>query len=146
MTIFINKKELKGNKGIGYISEPDELEKQIVGTWCKPGIDHCFTDKESFEKAVRRNKETLQSGRYETFFTPRNYRFSTEAKNRKETLYFIFEDHTTRQTGRLRQQHREKGPLATIDEEARTHLFLSPRRYKVLKARLKRGLTTPERN
>jgi hypothetical protein len=56
--------------------------------------------------------------------------FSTRAKDREETLYF--EDQDTKQTGRLRQQHR-KGPLARIDKKPKRHRFVSKKRYKCLK-------------
>lgn len=140
MTISI--KKMTDSEVDGFVkqidSKADDHEKGIVQEWRRSEINHCFKDKKSFKKAVRRNKKTLQSGTYEEFFIPRNYRFSTKAKHRRETLYFRFEDLTTRQTGRLRQQH-PKGPLAKIDENARTHLFLSKTRFKFLKARLKRG-------
>jgi len=64
------------------------------------------------------------------FFTPRNYRFSTKAKDRDETLYF--EDPTTKQTGRLRQEHKE-GKLAKIDGKAKRRKFVSKKRYEFLK-------------
>jgi hypothetical protein len=66
---------------------------------------------------------------HETLFTSSNYLFSTKTKHRKETLYF--EDRTTKQTGRLRQEHR-KGPLQRIDEKAKRHRFVSKKRYEFL--------------
>jgi len=66
---------------------------------------------------------------HKSLFNSSNYFFSTEAKDRKETLYF--EDRTTKHTGRLRQQH-ERGPLARIDGKAKRHLFVSKERYKFL--------------
>ena len=65
-----------------------------------------------------------------TLFTSSNYLFSTKAKHRKETLYF--EDQTTKQTGRLRQEHKE-GPLLKIDGKAKRHVFVSEERYKSLR-------------
>jgi len=64
-----------------------------------------------------------------TLFIPSNYRFSTKAKGRKETLYFV--NPTATQTGRLRQQH-QSGPCAKIDKKAKLHLFLSHHRYESL--------------
>jgi hypothetical protein len=69
----------------------------------------------------------------------RNYAFSTKAKGREETLYFEDAHHT----GRLRQQHR-LGPKLQIDENSRTHLFLSEKRYVRLKKwRRKNKKVTP---
>jgi hypothetical protein len=79
---------------------------------------------------VRRNQKTVKSADCRKLFSPDNYRFSTKAEGREETLYF--ENRATNQTGRLRQQHKE-GPRARIDEKARTHLFLSKKRHKYLK-------------
>src|ERR1700691_3491367 len=78
----------------------------------------------------RKNHETVKSPNGRKLFTPGNYLFSTKADGREETLYF--RNRVTKQTGRLRQQHK-KGSLATIDKEAKTHLFLSEKRYKYLK-------------
>jgi len=78
----------------------------------------------------RKNQETVKSPDGRKLFTPGNYLFSTKAEGRKATLYF--RNSVTKQTGRLRQQHK-KDPLAKIDKEARTHLFLSEKRYKYLK-------------
>ena len=78
----------------------------------------------------RKNEETVKSPNGRKLFTPGNYLFSTKADGREETLYF--RNRVTKQTGRLRQQHK-KGSRATIDKEARTHLFLSEKRYKYLK-------------
>ena len=66
---------------------------------------------------------------FRRFFTSRNSRFSTKAKGRKETLYF--EDPTTKQTGRLRQEHSE-GKLAKIDGKAKRRKFVSKKRYEFL--------------
>jgi hypothetical protein len=78
----------------------------------------------------RKNQETVESPNGRKLFTPGNYLFSTKADGREETLYF--RNRVPKQTGRLRQQHK-KGSRATIDKEARTHLFLSEKRYKYLK-------------
>jgi hypothetical protein len=130
MTIFIDNKKMMDKRATKFISKPDDLVRQIVRAWCQSNIDHCFENKRSFKKAVRRNRKTLESlESIETLFTSINFRFSTKAKDRKETLYF--KDRTTKQTGRLRQQHR-KGPLATIDKKAKRHRFVSKNRYKRL--------------
>lgn len=113
-----------------FFSKPDRRVKQIVRAWHKSNINHCFKDEKRFKKMVRKNRKALRSPHAIKLFRSENYRFSTKAKHRKETLYF--EDRTTTQTGRLRQQHR-KGPLAKIDKKARKHLFLSKERYKFLK-------------
>ena len=75
-------------------------------------------------------RKTVKSSAGKKLFTSDNYRFSTKAEGWEETLYF--RNRVTKQTGRLRQEH-EDGPLAKIDEEAKTHLFLSEKRYKYLK-------------
>jgi len=77
-----------------------------------------------------KNQETVESRKGRKLFIPENYFFSTKAEGREETLYF--RNRATKQTGRLRQQHR-KGACAKIDEVPRTHLFLSGKRYKYLK-------------
>jgi uncharacterized Rmd1/YagE family protein len=69
------------------------------------------------------------------FFTSSDYRFSTKAKDRKETLYF--EDQTTKQTGRLRQEHSE-GKLAKIDGKTKRRKFVSKKRYEFLNKRHKK--------
>ena len=119
MTIFIDNEELTDKRATTFISEPDDLVRQIVSAWCQSSVDHCFESKKSFKKAVRGNRKTLESP--ERLFTSSNYLFSTKAKDRKETLYF--EDRTTKQTGRLRQQH-PTGPLAKLIGKLRgTGLF-----------------------
>jgi hypothetical protein len=130
MTIFIDNKEIPEEDAKKLISEPDDLKKRkIVRAWCQSYIDHKFKSEESFNKGLERNRETLESrGSIETFFKPNNYRFSTEEKYRKETLYF--KEGTT--TGRLRQQH-EKGPLAKIDEKPKKHRFVSKKRFEFLR-------------
>jgi len=131
MTTFIENKKMTDKRATGIISRPDDLVREIVRAWCQSNIDHCFESKKLFRKAVRRNRKTLESFEsIETLFTSSNYLFSTRAKDRKETLYF--EDRDTKQTGRLRQQHR-KGPLARIDKKPKTHRFISKKRYKCLK-------------
>jgi hypothetical protein len=79
----------------------------------------------------RENQQTVKSPNGRKLFTSDNYLFSTKAEDREETLYF--RNSVTKQTGRLRQEHKKKGRLAKIDEEASTHLFLSKKRYKYLK-------------
>jgi hypothetical protein len=79
----------------------------------------------------RKNQETVKSREGKKLFRPDNYLFSTKAEGREETLYF--RNRVTKQTGRLRQEHKKKGRLARIDEQPRTHLFLSRKRYKYLK-------------
>jgi hypothetical protein len=78
---------------------------------------------------MKRAEQGRQRGAIETLFTSSNYLFSTKTKLRKETLYF--EDQTTKQTGRLRQEHRT-GPLQRIDEKAKRHKFVSKKRYESL--------------
>jgi hypothetical protein len=130
MTIFIDNKKMTDKRATKFISKPDDLVRQIVRAWCQSNIDHCFESKKSFKKAVRSNRKTLESlESIETLFTSSNYLFSTKAKDRIETLYF--KDLTTKQTGRLRQQHRT-GPLAKIDKKAKRHKFVSKKRYKCL--------------
>jgi hypothetical protein len=131
MTIFVDKKKMTDKRATKFISKADDLVRQIVRAWCQSNIDHCFESKKSFKKAVQRNRKTLKSLELiETLFTSSNYLFSTKAKDRIETLYF--KDRTTKQTGRLRQQHRT-GPLAKIDKKAKRHRFLSKKRCKSLK-------------
>jgi hypothetical protein len=94
-------------------------------------------NKKRFRKAVRKNEETLESPEtIGALFKARHYLFSTKAKNREETLYF--ENKVKNQTGRLRQQH-PKGPLAKIDERAKTHRFPSQRRFRFLKESYNQG-------
>jgi hypothetical protein len=132
MTIFIHKKKVTSKVATEFISEPDGLVKQIVRAWHESTVDNCFKNRESFKKGVWQNRATLESPRtVKMLFTRRNYLFSTKAEGREETLYF--KDRTTRQTGRLRQQHR-LGPLAKIDRETKKHRFVSNKRYKLLKA------------
>jgi hypothetical protein len=128
MTIFIDNEEMTDKRATKFISRPDDLVRQIVRAWCQSNTSHCFESKKNFKKAVRRNRKTLESP--EMLFTSSNYLFSTKAKDRKETLYF--KDRATKQTGRLRQQHRS-GPLAKIDEKAKRHRFVSEERYEFLK-------------
>jgi hypothetical protein len=131
MAIFVGTERVTGEKLAEFIYEQDKLLKQMVKVWYKSKIDHRFKDEKRFKRAVRRNLKTLDSlATVETLFTSSNYLFSTRAKDRKETLYF--EDRDTKQTGRLRQQHR-KGPLARIDKKPKTHRFVSKMRYKCLK-------------
>jgi hypothetical protein len=130
MTIFIDNKKMTDKRATKFISKPDDLVRQIVRAWRQSNIDHFFESKRSFKKAVQRNRKTLESlESVETLFTLSNYLFSTKVRDRKETLYF--KDRTTKQTGRLRQQHRT-GPLAKIDKKAKRHRFVSKKRYKSL--------------
>jgi|SRR6266852_4090387 len=129
MRLCIDKKKITSIRATKMIPKND-LERQIVRAWCQSKIDHCFESQESFQKSVKRNRKTLESDAIETLFTSRNYLFSTKANYRKETLYF--KDQTTKQTGRLRQQHLT-GPLAKIDKNAKCHRFVSKKRYKFLK-------------
>jgi hypothetical protein len=127
MTIFIYKKKLTENDAIQLVSELDGLAEQIVRAWSESNIEHRFKDKKRLKNGVCKNKKTLQCpDKITKLFRPCNYRFSTKAPCRKETLYFVVNDPPT--TGRLRQQHR-KGALAKIDKKARKHLFLSERRF-----------------
>jgi hypothetical protein len=84
---------------------------------------------------MRRAEQGRQSGTIETLFTSSNYLFSTKAKHRKETLYF--EDQTTKQTGRLRQEHKN-GPKAKIDKYHKRRMFVSKKRYEFLSKRHKK--------
>jgi hypothetical protein len=81
-------------------------------------------------KAIRKNRKTVNCRDGKELFTPDNYLFSTKAEGREETLYFG--NCETRRTGRLRREH-PKGPLAKVDKEPSTHLFLSKVRYKRLR-------------
>lgn len=82
------------------------------------------------EDKYRKNKATVTSHKGRKLFRAHNYRFSTKTEGTEETLYF--ESRSTKQTGRLRQQHGDDR-LAKIDQVPRTHLFLSEKRYKYLK-------------
>jgi hypothetical protein len=131
MTIYIENEEMTDKRATKFLSKPDDLVRQIVRAWTQSNIAHDFNSKQSFKKALRKNRETLESPEtIETLFTSRNYLFSTKAKDRTESLYF--KDRTTKETGRLRQQHRT-GPLATIDKKPKRHRFVSKTRHKFLK-------------
>jgi hypothetical protein len=131
MTIFIGNVETTEKGATEFISKPDDIERQIIGAWCRSKIDHHFKNKKKFRNAVRRNQEVLRSPvAIEALFTSRNYLFSTRTERRKETLYFRERD--AKRTGRLRQQHPE-GPLAKIDKKFRTHRFLSKKRFEWVK-------------
>jgi hypothetical protein len=137
MTILIDKVQVTGDSATGVISELDNFVRQIVITWHQSNIKHYFKNQRGFNKAVQRNRKSLKAnarGEIGALFTSSNYLFSTQAENREETLYF--KDSATGQTGRLRQQH-SKGPLAKIDKEPRTHLFLSRDRFCAEKSRYK---------
>jgi hypothetical protein len=137
MTIHIHRVQATDDNAMELISEPDDLVRRIVRAWHNSVIPHCFKNKGGFIKAVHRNRKTLISKAPEgigMLFTSSNYLFSTKAEGRKETLYF--KARATGQTGRLRQQH-SKGPLAKIDKEPRTHLFLSKDRFRTEKGRNK---------
>jgi len=138
MTIHIHGVQATDDYAIEFISEPDDLVRPIVRAWHNSVIPHCFKNKNGFIKAVHRNRKILSSQARDgigKFFTSNNYLFSTNAEGRNETLYF--RARATGQTGRLRQQH-SKGPLAKIDKEPRTHLFLSKDRFCTEKGRNKR--------
>jgi len=124
MTISIDNKKERPETAIKLISEweRDNCACQILGAWHKSQISHRFKNKGIFKEAIRRNREALKFRLPEikNLFTAKNYQFSTEAPGTKQTLYFASD--ITKQTGRLRQQHR-KGPLAQIDENPRTHIF-----------------------
>ena len=137
MTILIDKVTVTGDSAIGLISELDDFVSQIVIAWHQSDIKHYFKNQRGFNKAVHRNRKSLEAnarGKIGALFTSSNYLFSTQAENREESLYF--KDSATGQTGRLRQQH-SKGPLAKIDKEPRTHLFLSRDRFCAEKRRYK---------
>jgi hypothetical protein len=131
LTIFIGKSKMTDEGAAEIISKQHDLVSQIVRAWCQSNIDHHFKNDRTFRKAVQKNQELLHSrGAIEALFTSRNYVFSTNAEDRKETLYF--EDRATKRTGRLRQQH-PKGPLARIDRKSRTRRFLSRERFECVK-------------
>ena len=137
MTIHIHGVQATDDNAIKFISEPDDLVRRMVRAWHNSDISHCFKNKGRFVKAVHRNRKVLDSKARDgigMFFTSSKYLFSTKAEDRKETLYF--KARVTGQTGRLRQQH-SKGPLAKIDKEPRTHLFLSKDRFRTEKGRYK---------
>ena len=145
MTIFIRdcNKVIPEGRAVKLAPEPhDRRVKHLVKTWSNATLEHCFDGREEFQKAVRRNREILQSrgkklvvsNDYKKFFIPRNFRFSTKTDGREETLYF--ED--AQRTGRLRQQH-GGGPLAKIDHHRRIRLFLSKDRFSRLKKWRKRN-------
>jgi hypothetical protein len=137
MTIHIHKVQATDDNAIEFISEPDDLVRWMVRAWHNSDIPHCFKNKSRFIKAVHRNHTILSSKARDgigMFFKSSNYLFSTKAKGSKETLYF--KARAAGQTGRLRQQH-PKGPLAKIDKEPRTHLFMSKDRFCAEKGRNK---------
>jgi hypothetical protein len=138
MAIFIDNAKMAFKAATELISDPDNRDRQIVRAWDQSRINHRFENKKSFKKAVRKNQKILKFPKtIDSLFKASNYFFSTKVKNRgtkpknrEETLYFKNGD--TKQTGRLRQQH-PKGPLAKIDKRAKTHRFLSQRRFRFLK-------------
>jgi archaeosine-15-forming tRNA-guanine transglycosylase len=131
MTIFIGKAKMTNKGATEFISKQHDLVGQTVRAWYQSNIDHHFKNDKRFRKAIQKNQEILHSrGAIEALFTSKNYRFSTKAEDRKETLYF--EDCATKRTGRLRQQH-EKGPLARIDRKSKTRRFLSQERFECIK-------------
>lgn len=140
MAIFVGKQRVTGEKLAEFICTQDRLLKQILRAWHKSRTKHRFKNEKLFKRAVRRNLNTLNSpATVSSLFKAKNYCFSTKvngrtkdgkAKDRKETLYFT--NRTTKQTGRLRQEHLN-GPLAKIDRRPRTHRFLSEERFRDLK-------------
>jgi hypothetical protein len=54
------------------------------------------------EDKCHKNKATVTSRKGRKVFRAHNYRFSTKTEGKEETLYF--ENGSTKQTGRLRQQ------------------------------------------
>jgi hypothetical protein len=142
MAIFVGKQRVTGEKLAEFIYAQNKLLKRMVKAWHESQTKHCFKNEKVFKRAVRRNLNTLNSpATIGTLFTASNYLFSTKvsgrtedgkAKDRKETLYF--QNRTTKQTGRLRQEHlKGSGPLAKIDKRAKTHRFLSEERLRDLK-------------
>jgi len=137
MTIHIHRVQATDVNAIRFISEPDDLVRRMVRAWHNSDIPHCFKNEGRFIKAVHRNRRTLSSKARDgigMLFALDNYLFSTKANGSKETMYF--NAGATGPTGRLRQQH-SKGPLAKIDKEPRTHLFLSKDRFRTEKGRYK---------
>jgi hypothetical protein len=130
MTILIDNAKMTFELATEFMSEPNDRDRQIVSAWDQSRINHHFENKTSFKKAVKKNRKTLKfPAKIETLFKACNYLFSTKARGREETLYF--ECRATRQTGRLRLRH-PKGPLAKIDKTAKTHRFLSKKRFDSL--------------
>jgi hypothetical protein len=126
MTICINGVNRDEKSALGFISKPDCDVEQIVRAWCRAKVCHCFENKDTFRKAVKKNRKTLETPKIiNRLFTSSNYLFSTVTDHRLETLYF--KDKATKRSGRLRQQHR-LGPLAKINKKPKTHLFLSKRK------------------
>ena len=130
MTICIDNRKVTLKRAMASISRPNRLAEQIVRAWDGSGISHCFENEKLFKRAVERNQKTLTSpDKIESFFHSSKYLFSTKTEDSEETLYFA----SRTATGRLKQQHR-KGPLAKIDKKARTHRFVSEKRFRFLKA------------
>lgn len=146
MTIFIRNK-LIPEKRVAKLAprRRDRRGEHLVKAWNDATLEHRFDGREEFQKAVRRNRIILRShgeqffvrSDYKEFFIGRNFKFSTEADGREETLYF--ED--VRRTGRLRQQH-GRGPLAKIDHHRRIRLFVAEARFRQLKKWRKRNKET----
>jgi hypothetical protein len=135
MAVFMNCKTLTDKDAAKIISNPDSLKRQILRAWLQSNIKHCFRNEWSLNKALRRNRKTLEStqrAKIDSLFTSRNCLFSSQAEGREQTLYF----RDSKQTGRLRQQH-PKGPLAKIDKNPRTHRFLSEERFKYVKEKMR---------
>jgi hypothetical protein len=131
MAIFIGKEEKTEEDATALVSEPDDLVRQIVRAWHQSNVKHHFECEKCFKEAVRKNQKALKSAQIvKALFKRSNYRFSTKANGRKETMYF--ENCVTKQTGRLRQQHRH-GPLVKIDKKAKIHRFLSKKRFEYVR-------------
>jgi len=91
MTILIDKVTVTGDSAIGLISELDDFVRQIVIAWHQSDINHYFKNQRGFNKAVHRNRKSLEAnarGKIGALFTSSNYLFSTQAENREESLYF----------------------------------------------------------
>ncbi len=130
MTICIAGVKMDAESLLKHVTKPDAHAKQIVEVWCQSTLCHCFNKRSAFTKAVHRNQKVLKSpDRINALFTAENHCFSTLAKHRQETLYFVDK---SKNTGRLRQQHK-KGPLAKIDKQPKEHRFLSKPRKDSLR-------------
>jgi hypothetical protein len=130
MTILIDNAKMTFELATELMSEPDNRDQQIVSAWDQSRINHHFENKKSFKKAFKKTRKTLKfPAKIATLFKACNYLFSKKAKGTEVTRYF--ECRVSRQTGRLRLQH-PKGPLTTIDETAKTHRFLSKKRFDSL--------------
>jgi len=131
MAILISKWKMTDEDLAKFIRKRDKHLKRIVRAWQESEIENNFRNEGLFKEAVRENLKALDfPDVIDMLFTPCNFLFSTKENGRLETLYF--KNCAKNQTGRLRQEHKE-GPLARIDKKAKTHLFLSSKRFRRLR-------------